>query len=304
MSGLAATWPAESQATGTGGGIIFRDNFNRADSASLGAFWDVLVGTAVDINSNQLRINLPGANNDQRVGPASMAALDEAFIQYDISDCGGNSQPPQIFGKWTEGTSGYIVNISPFNNNIELFEFTGPSTFTSLGTGSQNWDGAETGYIQLYYKDSVQQVYARNTTDSTDATVAATDATHTGTGYAGLGWGVGASPVGSAHHDNWLGMGTGSPTIAANTLTVTGMTTGHKAKVRNAAASVVALATESGGTATVNCSRYAEIISAGTGATEKVPYIGWEDIQVTDGSDVEQDVIPGPIFPGSTHVGV
>ena len=289
------TWPGD---VGVGAlGLLFRDDFNRADSASLGADWDVLVGSAVDISSNQLRINLPGANNDQRVGPVVMSALDEAFVQYDITDCGGNSQPPQIFGKWTEGTSGYIVNVSPFNNNIELFEFTGPSTFTSLGTGSQNWDAAETGYVQLYYKDSVQQVYARNTTDSTDATVAATDGTHTGTGYAGLGWGVGASPVGSAHHDDFVGMTT-------NTLTVTGMTSTYKAKVRNAAASVVALATESGGTATVNCSRYAEIISAGTGATEKAPYIGWEDIQVTDGSDVEQLVISGPIFPGSTHVGV
>jgi hypothetical protein len=78
------------------------------------------------------------------------------------------------------------------------------------------------------------------------------------------------------------------------------MPSGYKAKVVNAGASVVAEATESGGTALVDCSRYEEE-NTGAGATEIVPLGGWPTFIVTDSSDVTQATFSGAVYPGDVY---
>lgn len=75
-------------------------------------------------------------------------------------------------------------------------------------------------------------------------------------------------------------------------LTVSGLPTGWKAKVKNGGGSVVAQATESSGTALVDLSIFG-------GCTEVVPAAGWPTLQITDGADVEQAVLTGvALYPG------
>lgn len=134
--------------------------------------------------------------------------------------------------------------------------------------------------VQLYVADGVQQAWAAGASlDDTDATYNAQNAR-----TMALRHGTAGSSATSTFDDVlWFN---------SKAVTVTGLPTGWKAKILNAALSVVATATESTGTATIDCSRHG-------GATEVVPAAGWAHLIVTNGSDVEQDRYSGAIYPGT-----
>lgn len=289
LGGIFARYEGQDfGAVSTGGGLLWRDNFPYS-SSTLDYAYDSLADSDATANSNQARLTLPGASNDCRHGWDGDTAIDEVFVQIDVTDHGGDSMNNNVFGKWVEATGGYMIQVASFANELKLRKWDS-SSFSDIDTDAQDWDATETGYLQLYLADGVQEGFARNSTDATTASVSASDTTYQHAGYAGFGFGVGNSPVGDAHSDNLIIMG-------SKNIVVSGMSSGYKAKVRNSGASVVASATESGsGSVTVDCSEYG-------GATEKVPYDGWEDLVITDGSDNIVKTISGPIYPGQSFTG-
>jgi hypothetical protein len=78
---------------------------------------------------------------------------------------------------------------------------------------------------------------------------------------------------------------------------VGGVPSGGKAEVRNTADDLVCEANESGGTATVDCSRYG---NGTTGASEFVPFEGWKTLVVKDSGGATVAILENDgIFPGA-----
>jgi hypothetical protein len=73
-------------------------------------------------------------------------------------------------------------------------------------------------------------------------------------------------------------------------LVATGLQSGEKFKVINAAEGVVGSATESGGTATLDLGGV------------QMPMGGWPNVIITDGSDVELQRLTGAHYPGGVYV--
>lgn len=146
----------------------------------------------------------------------------------------------------------------------------------------------ESFYTQLYVKDSVQEGW-------TDCGTAPATVSGTNTGVNGTSRTV---ALGVSSHSTTAGTGRNRRTIycKSKNLTVSNLATGDKAKVYHDG-SLVAQATESGGTATVDLSRSG-------GCTKVVPIYGFDLLVVTDSSDVEKGRVWGSdvfnmILPGS-----
>lgn len=137
--------------------------------------------------------------------------------------------------------------------------------------------------VQLYVKDGQQTAHVAGTT------LTGTDTTYDGqnTRSAAIRHNLSGIASVTSQADDFR-------VYAHNKVIVTGLPTGYKAKILNSGESVVASATESGGTATIDASQ------AG-GATEPVPAAGWASLLVTDGADVEIDRWDGAVYPGFTH---
>lgn len=181
---------------------------------------------------------------------------------------------------WASGDAGHGYD----HQFLEVSAGT-PTVISSAGSG-----GDHTQTFQVAFADSLQQVWK----DGGTATHAATDATHNGeSGFVTFFGDVSSGITGTG----WL-----ANTIICDgrIVTVSGLPTGYKAKILNGSGSVIASATESGGTALINATRYQEVISAGTGCTETVPIDGFPKLRITDGSDVEQDSIVTAIWPGDS----
>lgn len=271
-------------------GLILSDNFTRANSDSLGGSWIERAGDW-DIFTNQMR-KVAGAgthwveNNVDSIG--------ESFVQSSLrvsSTAVTVSMLPRF--DWNGGSpNGYAVFL--LSTGLGLRRLSA-GTFTTIGSDEAGSPSANTYYqFQLYVADGLQEAWREG-----GYTTEANDTTHDAQNSRTLGFRAGFGASGTVTADVDLVIWCRSKYI-----TVTGLTpgSGQKVKVLNSGLSVVAEATESGGTAVIDCSRYQEIQSAGTGATEGVPAAGWAQLIVTDSSDVTIEALVDPIYPGQQFV--
>lgn len=262
-------------------GLVVEDDFDRADSSTIGGDWVERSGNW-EIADNRLRAPSGSAWIDHDV------AVDGGFVQC-VSRVSASSSSFGIGlrADYDGGSpDGYMAIVVAFDDVIRLYRISNGS-FTQIAEESVTID-LDTDYvIQFDVANGVQRAWVNG------VTVSASDTTYddvsgvlafrkTGTDTAVVTDDVVRAPV---------------PTII-----VEGLPTGYKAKVRNSGGTVVAQATESGGTATINVSLYQEAQSAGTGATEVVPIGGWTDLIVTDGDDniIETYDATG-VYPGDEY---
>jgi hypothetical protein len=156
---------------------------------------------------------------------------------------------------------------------------------TALGMNYATWYT-----MQLYVADSLQQAHIETT--GYQYRYAATATTYNGQNarsFGGRCYG-GANGTGRRIVDSMM-------CFRSKYLVVGGLPAGAIAKVINTAGSVVAQATEAGGTASIDCSRYG---NGTAGATEAVPVIGWNTLRVvTAGGATVAELTTDGIYPGA-----
>lgn len=189
------------------------------------------------------------------------------------------------YGTWAPDA--YMLQDS--DNGLQLNELTA-GTATALQVDATIVKGA---VCQLYCADGVQQGWRDN-----GDIVAGADTTWDGQddGYVALMGDVTSGITAAVIFGGQLWI------FGGRDIVVTGLQSGEKAKLRNGSQTVIAQATESGGVATINCSRYQEVVDS-TGCDELPPSgaSGFGDIVVTDAADeILVPAISGPIHPGST----
>lgn len=161
-------------------------------------------------------------------------------------------------------------------------------------------DGVEVGGVgislgvwytmQLYVADGVQQAFMRPSSGP-DRRVSSSSTTYDGqnTRSAGVRSHGGSNGVGRRTWDDNM-------VFRSKNLIVSGIPTGGKAQIRNAADGLVAEATEVGGVATIDCSGFGD---GATGVAEDVPTVGWQTIKVLDvASALVDEITTGGIYPG------
>lgn len=275
-----------------GTGPVFTDDFGRADSDTPGNGW-VEYGADFDIVSGALECSL--AAGSIRACQQEGASGGAMFVQGSLwsSFSGSSRSLPKLAARMaataTHPQDCYCLRMDERLNVIQLFRVVG-GTFTELASAAATL-ATQTFYpVQLYVADGVQQG-AIVSDGGAIVTLSAADTAHDGQDSRFPGVIAQASPNGTFTHryDNfgWPGP---SPSIS-----VSGLSDGQKAKVLNTSAEVVAGATESGGTATVDCSLFG-------GATEIMPLAGWDALIVTDADDVELARYDAAgIFPGYAY---
>jgi hypothetical protein len=273
-------------------GLVFEDDFNRANSSTIGNNWVEHVGDW-EISSNRLQESTTGAEVPfiEQTGPDDRS---EFFLQCILYSPNWNDDRvcPMI---WFQGTSdaneeGWGALLGS-GTDVRLFQFDDGSTTQLDSDSAPTLTNSEDAEYQIYGKTNLQEASVRQTGKTW--TVEATDPKPSGWAGGGkIGFRLdttGATIVNVVDDVIWC---------ETKDVTVASLPTGWKAKILNASQSVVAEATESGGTATIDCTQYREIISS-TGASEKVPIGGWAALIITDASDVEHDRYDhNGIYPG------
>lgn len=269
-------------------GLVDSDDFTRADDTSPGGNWTT-EGTSMTcaIVSNRLDLS-GGGGSPTRPGckmDGSGISRTEGFVQTIWRSEVISAQGPNMALFATGSRDGYSV--AQNNTVMALQEWTagGVANLSTPALAASN----NTDYqAQLYVTDGVQQAFATGSAAATQ-TASATDASQNGVAKIPYLLRAGtSSSANSAIYDDFLW-------LKSKNIVVTGLTTGYKAKVINGGGSVVATATESSGTATIDCSRFGS-------ATEFVPFAGWPKLRVTDGADSTiEEYTATAVYPGDEY---
>jgi hypothetical protein len=260
-------------------GLFDSDDFNRADGAH-GPKWTTHRGVPPVISSNELKGTPTGTDITATL---NSGLLDTMFVQSFVRS-GDVSVPAAIIGKWVDATGGYMMQISDFQNLLRIFRWNG-SGFTFVASSALAISTNDEWDAQLYLADNVQDGWVQKRTGGVIQTVSATDGNVLATGESGVNSGTGIST--SCEWDNFMMMRT-------KDIIVDGLPAGYKAKVKDSGGSVVAEATESSGTATIDASM------AG-GASEVVPFVGWAEVIVTDAAGLQKATFDtAGVYPGDT----
>jgi hypothetical protein len=278
-------------------GLILEDDFqSRSVGTTIGGGW-------VEVNKDW---TIDDDAGNKRVRTDDADGTDHATLQWqtqNVDDCFMQSQmavsPNGVHGmllRWkgalaTSDRNGYIFALRRLQANLGLDEYT--ANVSTPQTPTAATISGNLTHAQAYAADGVQEMWYENG----DVTHAAADTAHDGNNtdrYIGLN-------AATVTVNNQILIADNVIVCESKNIAVTGLLPGYKAKVINASASVVASATESSGTATVDCSRYTEEQVAGTGATEVVPLGGWPTLRITNSSDVAVATYTGSVYPGDAY---
>lgn len=263
-------------------GLAKEDDFDRADSDTVGADYTERVGD-FDILSNFVR-HPSSSSAAGWLEVTGLTARVEWFMQV-ANRWQFNSVHSHFgFADWNGGSqNGYALMLDDAPNLIQLRKWTagapadlGSNASETMATGTWYSDG------QMYVKAGAQEAYFK--AGGTGSTVSAADTAHDAVSKRPF-----IHKLSSFSNNDWDDL----IVCLSKNIVVSSLATGWKAKVRNAADAVVAEATESGGTATIDASLFGS-------ATERVPSGGWPVLQITDGADVEQGTydVGSPTFAG------
>ena len=262
-------------------GLFDSDDFNRANGPH-GSGWTTHQGVAPTIVSNELQGTPTGVDITTTKNQPSL--LDTMFVQSFVRS-GDTSVPAALIGKWVDATGGYMLQLADFQNLLRIFYWNG-SDFTFVASSALAISTNDEWDVQFYLADSVQDGWAQKRTGGPIANVSSTDANMLGAGEGGVRTGTGTST--SCEWDDFMVMRT-------KDIVVDGLPAGYKAKVKDSGGAVVAEATESSGTATIDASM------AG-GASEVVPFVGWAEIIVTDAAGLQKATFDtAGVYPGDTY---
>lgn len=262
-----------SIAPDAGTGPVFADDFNRADSDTPGNGW-VEYGGDFDIVSNKVSILTAGIHALQQEGVSGGAMFAQALVQ------GGHEDTfPALALRTTAAasasaiTNGYLLRVNVRDEVVQLYRVIA-GAYVLLDSEALTLTALDDNQVQFYTGAGVQHGWVYSPTADVAVEVVGADTTFDAEGARNAAL-VAQAPVShTMRYDDvvWAGP---SPYIS-----VSGLSDGMKAKVLNSGESVVATATESGGTATIDCSRFG-------GATEIIPIGGWAALIVTDADDNE-----------------
>jgi hypothetical protein len=266
-----------------GTGPVSSDDFDREDSDTIGNGW-VESGSVYELVSGRLVVSLAGslaAACGKQDATRTIAA--GMFLQglIRLSD--------EYAGFWVmndptyASLAGYRVRLMAPESLVRIDRFVAGSP-TTVASEAKTLEAATDYPVQLYVAPGVQQANVGGTD------LSASDTTHDEAEDMFFAFRALTTVGDSGDFEFDDALLTPSPFV-----TVSGLDTGQKAKVLNASEEVVATATESGGTATIDCSIFG-------GATEVVPLAGWEALIVTDADDVELARYDAAgIFPGYAY---
>jgi len=266
--------------TRTVAGLIVPDDFDRADSSTVGGDW---VERSGDWQILDDELSVLGSNFWWWIESQAAAARNESFVQ-SIVRSPNNASSPGISSRfaWNGGSdNAYACWISPNNNQIGISRrVSGAAATVQTTSVTINTDTNYT--LQFYTADGVQEGALADGT-----TVAGSDTSHDAMpGVAACRHQTGSSLRGFWDDFLWC---------RTKFITVTGLDSGQKAKIRNGSGTVIAEATESGGTAVIDASRFG-------GATEIVPLAGFADLVVTDSGDTILETYDDTgIYPGDQY---
>lgn len=263
-------------------GLIFRDDFDRADSSTIGGDWVERVGDW-EIVSNAAVVE----GNNEAILENTGVAADGVFIQSRTSNEPSGFKYAGLWGRfsWNGGSpNGYGMSFVGTGTNYQIQRLSSGSitSIEQFGTGG---DSAGATIAQLHLANGLQRSGIRidpawishSTTDTTYDDVEGTIALRGSSAFGQSG------PARHLHTMVFPG-----PYIRLHDLP-----SGWVCKILGAADAVLLSATESGGTATIDCMA----VNGNTG----VPDDGFLALAVFDGSDAEVERISGPIWPGEEY---
>lgn len=264
-------------------GLIEIDQFTRPDAATPGGNWVVDLGTAA-IVSNRLDIFSTGASRPgvRHTGTARTENFSQVVYRYEnsgfpcaLAHARASGNPRDGYGVgFASATSCALVTLTGTAPTIIQSDLLGSSPLTDY-------------QAQLYTTDSLQQAFTTGNGDT--STLFGTDINYNGVSKTPTLYR--AAPTNSSNSaifDDHIWM-------KSKYVVVDGLSAGYKAKIINGVGSVVATATESGGTATIDASRFGS-------ATEFVPVAGWPKLRITDGSDVTiEEYTATTVYPGDEY---
>lgn len=284
--------PLDPELTRTRAGLIFSDDFVRADSSVLGNGWTEVSGDW-EVNANRLRgpsdntATTRSVDKDLGVGLAAIL-MQVNFWSRNSADTadsavhmGGLAVHP------VAGINGYWTRISKLNNNLTFYRSTA-DVRTLLATDTSG-GGAGEAAIQLYAESSVQEVRSGATMQGS---ISQTDATHAFAGTPDTRIRLfathpaGGNPAARPVFRDLLVM-------QDRNVVVSGLSAGYKVRVLNTTPATVLEVTETAGVATLDMLRGS--------VAEYVPFAGWAKIQVLSGSNVLLAEIVGSVYPGDTY---
>lgn len=253
----------------TQAGLLFRDDFTRADGA-VGADWSVEVGTWA-ISSNELRNDV--AANGERIRCVGFSARGEQTVQVKYRRSGTTSSYHGYIFARNDAGDGYVWQPSASGDNIYRVDNW---AFTSIASRAASITSAVGPWtLKLSVADGSQKASVNG-----GAALASADTTHDAVdGTSGLRTGAAGGAIDVFYDEKVV--------VASDFVTVSGLPTGYKVRV---VGSGIADATESGGTATVD-----------TGTTE-IPFDGWPLLVVLNAADeivalyTENGVYPGDAY--------
>jgi hypothetical protein len=268
-------------------GLIFSDDFNRANSSTIGAGWVEHTGDWV-VEGNRLHVHSNSAARSRTI-EYDQVDRGEMFLQIGdvdipslVSSSEGAGPIMRFDGAGSASWDGYLFWFGD-TGALRIYEYTSGSQTGPLDSSAGN-PGKTDVPFQSYVADGVQEGWANGETAS------ATDTTHDATTRdVALVADTSSGLTGQHFFDDVL-------ICTSKNITVDGLASGDKAKVLNSSDTVVAEATESGGTATIDASRFG-------GATELCPLAGWPKLIITDSSDVElgHTFASDVVYPGGDY---
>jgi hypothetical protein len=262
--------------TRTTDGLVFRDDFNRADSATVGNGWTEITPANAEILSNQLKFS--GACNVHRNTPAMP---DDLIIQANVNLNG--TQVNVITARWDIGAID-LYNLEIHTGNWNLRKYIAGVIILD-DSFSQTLSAAWYGHrmvLEVDGSDLLLRLLATaalaGSTDLNDDFVlkaSLTDVSPISNGAPSNSYQIGQSGSGSGIMDEFI--------LCGRNIGVTGLPTGWKVQIDSRTAVV-----ESGGSVDINVDTWA--LPATT-------------IKVLDGADVEQGTLTpsGGIFGGDIY---
>lgn len=260
--------------------LLLDDAFDRADSSVLGGAWVERSGDWAILSQDLVM----QSSTNGLICENTAGAAGEMFLQANVqNDAGGYPVIMSRFG-WNGGSLNGFQVLGLEDVDLARMYSAVNGVFTQIGADQAVVINVATSYLlQLYVADDLQQAWVNG------VSLAGTNTDHNGQNARTIAMRhsrkTAFNPANYWHDVVWT---TGKNTI------VSGLPTGWKAKVVNASASIVATAVESGGAATIDCSRHG-------GCSEGVPAGGWPKIIITDSGDTTQfEYTTNPVYPGQS----
>jgi len=179
--------------------MIFNDDFNRADSTTVGNGWTELATARSEISGNQLLMTAGGSFINNIVYAPVAADWQNGTVEVDFTITGSNSVP-QLHARYNPATGqGYILF---FLNNLIRFDANNNGSLSTMDSGSLTLVAGVNYRFSITMDGNNKTGVVRNVDTSTDllTLVDNVNSTYPNSGSMGLSINTG----GDASYDNFV----------------------------------------------------------------------------------------------------